>query len=224
VLRDGAEAGNKRVASRAARSSRSERHRRPQWRGAGDLGLAGDAAFVNPRCCSIAGRGAQDRHGAAPILKYLRKSARSSKATRPRLIKRGVSRAARPRQRLGIPVAGGTGRERKSTIRKAQAARTFRATPASNHTGIAGVERFFDQQLTRCETLQLAIDCACSAKMRPRRSWGRGKRSSRRLGATATSWTRPMGEIIAMASLPTYYPNRSRTLTNEALFTAPARR
>ncbi len=85
-----------------------------------------------------------------------------------------------------------------------------------DNTGLAGVERYFDQQLQSGETLQLSIDLRLQRIVE--REIARAVQKFSAIGATGIVMDATNGEVLAMASLPTYNPNSTRTLTNEALF------
>ena len=85
-----------------------------------------------------------------------------------------------------------------------------------DNAGLAGVERFFDQQLQSGETVQLSIDLRLQRMVE--REIARAVQKFSAIGATAIVMDVTNGEVLAMASLPTYDPNSTKTITNEALF------
>ena len=86
-----------------------------------------------------------------------------------------------------------------------------------DNAGLAGVERYFDQQLQSGETVQLSIDLRLQRMVEQRDRRARSQKFSA-IGATAIVMDVTNGEVLAMASLPTYDPNKTKTITNEALF------
>ena len=117
--------------------------------------------------------------------------------------------------RLGIPGLEFQAEERRIYPQGTAAAHILGYASVDN-SGLAGVERFFDQQLQSGETLQLAIDLRLQ-RMVEREIAAAVKKFSA-IGATAIVMDATNGEVLAMASLPTFDPNSTRTLTNEALF------
>jgi cell division protein FtsI (penicillin-binding protein 3) len=85
-----------------------------------------------------------------------------------------------------------------------------------DNSGLAGVERYFDQQLQSGEAVQLSIDLRLQRMVEDEMAAAVKKFSA--IGATAIVMDATNGEIIAMASLPTYDANTAKTITNEALF------
>ena len=85
-----------------------------------------------------------------------------------------------------------------------------------DNAGLAGIERYFDQQLQSGETVQLAIDLRLQRMVEREIAHAVQKFSA--IGATAIVMDATNGEVLAMASLPTYDPNSAKTITNEALF------
>ncbi|MBI3196818.1 MAG: penicillin-binding protein 2, partial [Rhodospirillales bacterium] len=131
-------------------------------------------------------------------------------------IKRGLS----PREhdlvnRLGIPGLEFQAEERRIYPQGSAAAHILGYASVDN-AGLAGVERFFDQQLQSGETVQLSIDLRLQRMVE--RELARAAQKFSAIGGTAIVMDATNGEILAMASLPTYDPNSTRTLTNEALF------
>jgi len=131
-------------------------------------------------------------------------------------IKRGLS----PREhnlvnRLGIPGLEFQAEERRIYPQGSAAAHIMGYASVDN-AGLAGVERFFDQQLQSGETVQLSIDLRLQRMVE--REIARAAQKFSAIGATAIVMDVTNGEVLAMASLPTFDPNSTKTLTNEALF------
>ena len=82
--------------------------------------------------------------------------------------------------------------------------------------GLAGVERYFDQRLQSGEAVQLSIDLRLQRMVEDEIAKAVKKFSA--IGATAIVMDVTNGEVLAMASLPTYDANKAKTITNEALF------
>ncbi|HYC64972.1 MAG TPA: penicillin-binding protein 2, partial [Reyranellaceae bacterium] len=131
-------------------------------------------------------------------------------------IKRGLS----PREhdlvnRLGIPGLDFQAEERRIYPQGTAAAHIVGYASIDN-AGLAGVERYFDQQLQGGEPLQLSIDLRLQRLVEAELARAVAKFSA--IGATAVVMDATNGEILAMASLPTYDANKAKTITNEALF------
>jgi len=174
------------------------------------------SAFVNPRLLLDPQDAARKIVSALPDLKYddVREKLEGDKTFV--WIKRGLS----PREhdkvnRLGIPGLEFQAEERRIYPQGTAAAHILGYSSVDN-AGLAGVERFFDQQLQSGETVQLAIDLRLQ-RMVEREIAAAVKKFSA-IGATAIVMDATNGEVLAMASLPTFDPNSTKTLTNEALF------
>ena len=174
------------------------------------------SAFLNPRLLLDPQEAARKIVTALPDLKYdeVREKLEGDKTFV--WIKRGLS----PREhnlvnRLGIPGLEFQAEERRIYPQGSAAAHIMGYASVDN-AGLAGVERFFDQQLQSGETVQLSIDLRLQRMVE--RELARAVQKFSAIGATAVVMDATNGEIIAMASLPTYDPNSSRTITNEALF------
>jgi cell division protein FtsI (penicillin-binding protein 3) len=131
-------------------------------------------------------------------------------------IKRGLS----PREhdlvnRLGIPGLDFQAEERRIYPQGTAAAHIVGYASIDNG-GLAGVERYFDQQLQSGEPLQLSIDLRLQRLVEAELVRAIAKFSA--IGATAIVLDATNGEILAMASLPSYDANKAKTITNEALF------
>src|SRR5262249_13966582 len=131
-------------------------------------------------------------------------------------IKRGLT----PREydlvnRLGIPSLEFQSEERRIYPQGSAAAHVVGYDSIDN-SGLAGVERYFDQQLRRGETVQLSMDLRLQRVVEEEIAAAVKKCSA--MVATAIVMDVTNGEILAMASLPTYDANKAKTITNEALF------
>jgi cell division protein FtsI (penicillin-binding protein 3) len=215
LLRDGAEP-TQRVAARGG-SIQSERADIVDRNGAVlATSVPVMSAFVNPRLLLDPKDAARKIVSALPDLKYddVREKLEGDKTFV--WIKRGLSPREHDRvNRLGIPGLEFQAEERRIYPQGTAAAHILGYASVDN-SGLAGVERFFDQQLQSGETLQLAIDLRLQ-RMVEREIAAAVKKFSA-IGATAIVMDATNGEILAMASLPTFDPNSTRTLTNEALF------
>jgi len=215
LLRDGAEP-TQRVAARGG-SIQSERADIVDRNGAVlATSVPVVSAFVNPRLLIDQQDTARKIVGALPDLKYQDVLEKLDPEKTFVWIKRGLS----PREhnlvnRLGIPGLEFQAEERRIYPQGTTAAHILGYSSVDN-TGLAGVERFFDQQLQSGETVQLAIDLRLQRMVE--REMVRAVQKFSAIGATAVVMDATNGEILAMASLPTYDPNTSKTITNEALF------
>ncbi|MFO1086334.1 MAG: penicillin-binding protein 2 [Reyranellaceae bacterium] len=174
------------------------------------------SAFVNPRLLLDPQDAARKIVGALPDLKYQEVLDKLDGEKTFVWIKRGLS----PREhdlvnRLGIPGLEFQAEERRIYPQGSAAAHILGYASVDN-VGLAGVERYFDQQLQSGETIQLAIDLRLQ-RMVEREIAAAVKKFSA-IGATAIVMDATNGEILAMASLPTFDPNSAKTITNEALF------
>ena len=174
------------------------------------------SAFVNPRLLLDPQDAARKIVTALPELKYDEVHEKLDGDKSFVWIKRGLS----PREqdlvnRLGIPGLEFQAEERRIYPQGTAAAHILGYASVDN-AGLAGVERYFDQQLQSGETVQLSIDLRLQ-RMVEREIAAAVKKFSA-IGATAIVMDATNGEILAMASLPTFDPNSAKTLTNEALF------
>jgi cell division protein FtsI (penicillin-binding protein 3) len=131
-------------------------------------------------------------------------------------IKRGLS----PREhflvnRLGIPGLEFQAEERRIYPQGTTGAHVVGYASIDN-AGLAGVERYFDQRLQSGEMVQLSIDLRLQRMVEDEIAKATQKFSA--IGATAIVMDVTNGEVLAMASLPTYDANKAKTITNEALF------
>jgi cell division protein FtsI (penicillin-binding protein 3) len=131
-------------------------------------------------------------------------------------IKRGMT----PREynlvnRLGIPGLEFQGEERRIYPQGSTGAHVIGYDNIDNN-GLAGIERYFDQQLQSGEPVQLSIDLRLQRMVEDEIAHAVQKFSA--IGAQAIVMDATNGEILAMASLPTYDANNARTITNDALF------
>jgi len=215
LLRDGAEP-TQRVAARGG-SIQSERADIVDRNGAVlATSVPVMSAFVNPRLLIDSTDAAKKIASALPDLKYddLRGKLEEDKTFV--WIKRGLSPREHDRvNRLGIPGLEFQAEERRLYPQGTAAAHILGYASVDN-AGLAGVERYFDQQLQSGETVQLAIDLRLQRLVE--REIARAMEKFKAIGATAVVMDATNGEILAMASLPTYDPNSAKTITNEALF------
>jgi cell division protein FtsI (penicillin-binding protein 3) len=215
LLRDGAEP-TQRVAARGG-SIQSERADIVDRNGAVlATSVPVMSAFVNPRLLLDPQDAARRIVSALPDLKYDEVREKLEGDQTFVWIKRGLSPREHDRvNRLGIPGLEFQAEERRIYPQGTAAAHVLGYSSVDN-TGLAGVERYFDQQLQSGETLQLAIDLRLQ-RMIEREIAAAVKKFSA-IGATAIVMDATNGEILAMASLPTYDPNSAKTITNDALF------
>jgi cell division protein FtsI (penicillin-binding protein 3) len=174
------------------------------------------SAFVNPRLLLEPQEAARKIVSALPDLKYEEVKEKLEGDKTFVWIKRGLS----PREhnlvnRLGIPGLEFQAEERRIYPQGTTAAHIMGYASVDN-AGLAGVERYFDQQLQSGETVQLAIDLRLQRLVE--QEIARAVQKFSAIGATAIVMDATNGEILAMASLPTFDPNKTKTLTNEALF------
>jgi cell division protein FtsI (penicillin-binding protein 3) len=215
VLRDGAEP-TQRVAARGG-SIQSERADIVDRNGivlATSLPVV--SAFVNPHLLLDTAETARKLVGVLPELKYDELKERLDADKTFLWIKRGLS----PREhdlvnRLGIPGLEFQAEERRIYPQGTTAAHVVGYASIDN-AGLAGVERYFDQRLQSGETVQLSIDLRLQRLVESEIIRAVQKFSA--IGATAIVMDATNGEILAMASLPTYDANRAKTITTEALF------
>jgi cell division protein FtsI (penicillin-binding protein 3) len=174
------------------------------------------SAFLNPRLLLDPADTARKIVSALPDLKYDEVKSKLEEDKTFLWIKRGLSPREHDRvNRLGIPGLEFQAEERRIYPQGTAAAHIMGYASVDN-AGLAGVERFFDQQLQSGETVQLAIDLRLQRLVE--REIARAMQKFSAIGATAIVMDATNGEILAMASLPTFDPNSSKTITNEALF------
>ena len=215
LLRDGAEP-TQRVAARGG-SIQSERADIVDRNG---IVLATSvpvmSAFVNPRLLLDPQDAARKIVSALPDLKYDEVREKLEGDQTFVWVKRGLSPREHERvNSLGIPGLEFQAEERRIYPQGTAAAHVLGYASIDN-AGLAGVERFFDQQLQSGEPVQLAIDLRLQRMIEREIVHAVQKFSA--IGATAIVMDATNGEILAMASLPTYDPNSAKTITNEALF------
>ena len=215
LLRDGAEP-TQRVAARGG-SIQSERADIVDRNGAVlATSVPVMSAFVNPHLVIDPPDAARKIVTALPDLKYedIREKLEADKTFF--WIKRGLSPREHDRvNRLGIPGLDFQAEERRIYPQGTAAAHILGYASVDN-SGLAGVERYFDQQLQSGETVQLSIDLRLQRMVE--RELARGIHKFSAIGGTAIVMDATNGEILAMASAPTFNPNSTKTLTNEALF------
>ena len=215
LLRDGAEP-TQRVAARGG-SIQSERADIVDRNGAVlATSVPVMSAFVNPRLLLDPQDAAKKIVSALPDLKYDDVRTKLEEDKTFVWVKRGLSPREHDRvNRLGIPGLEFQAEERRLYPQGMAAAHILGYASVDN-SGLAGVERYFDQQLQSGETVQLAIDLRLQRLIE--REIARAVEKFSAIGATAIVMDATNGEILAMASLPTYDPNSAKTITNEALF------
>ena len=174
------------------------------------------SAFVNPRLLLDPPDAARKIASALPELKLeeLKDKLESDKSFV--WIKRGLS----PREhnlvnRLGIPGLEFQAEERRVYPQGAHSAHVVGYASIDN-SGLGGVERYFDQQLLSGEPVQLSIDLRLQRLVEAELVRAVAKFSA--IGAAAVVLDASNGEILAMASLPTYDANKAKSITNDALF------
>jgi len=174
------------------------------------------SAFVNPRLVLEPQDAARRLASALPEGKLEEFSEKLEGDRSFAWIKRGLSPAEHDRiNRLGIPGLDFQAEERRIYPQGSAAAHILGYSSVDN-AGLAGVERYFERELQAGEPLQLSIDLRLQRFVE--QEIARAVRKFSAIGATAIVLDATNGEILAMASLPTYDPNRARTITNEALF------
>ena len=215
LLRDGAEP-TQRVAARGG-SIQSERADIVDRNGAVlATSVPVMSAFLNPRLLLDPQDAAKKIVSALPDLKYDDVRAKLEEDKTFVWVKRGLSPREHDRvNRLGIPGLEFQAEERRLYPQGTAAAHILGYASVDN-SGLAGVERYFDQQLQSGETVQLAIDLRLQRFVEREIAHAVQKFSA--IGATAIVMDATNGEILAMASLPTFDPNSAKTITNEALF------
>jgi cell division protein FtsI (penicillin-binding protein 3) len=117
--------------------------------------------------------------------------------------------------RLGIPGVDFQQEERRIYPQGGLASHVVGYTGIDN-IGLAGVEKYFDTQLRAGERVQLSIDLRLQRQVEAELVRAVAKFSA--IGAQAVVMDVTNGEILALASLPSYDPNKPKTINNEALF------
>ena len=174
------------------------------------------SAFVNPHLLLDTADAARKIVSALPEIKYEEIKEKLDADKSFIWIKRGLS----PREhflvnRLGIPGLEFQAEERRIYPQGTTGAHIVGYDSIDN-AGLAGVERYFDQRLQSGEAVQLAIDLRLQRMVEEELVKAVKKFSA--IGATAVVMDVTNGEVLAMASLPTYDANKAKTITNEALF------
>jgi len=174
------------------------------------------SAFVNPHLLIDTQDAAKKIVSALPELKYDEVKEKLDADKSFIWIKRGLS----PREhflvnRLGIPGLEFQAEERRIYPQGTTAAHVVGYANIDN-SGLAGIERYFDQQLQSGEPVQLSLDLRLQRMVEDEIARAAKKFSA--IGAQAIVMDVTNGEILAMASLPTYDANNARTITNESLF------
>ncbi len=174
------------------------------------------SAFLNPQLLLDPADAARKIAGALPDLSYEDLKERFDVARTFVWIKRGLS----PREhdavnRLGIPGLEFQAEERRIYPQGTAAAHVVGYASIDN-AGLGGVERYFDQRLQSGEPVQLSIDLRLQRLVE--REIAHVVRKFSAIGATAIVLDATNGEVLAMASLPTYDANQARTITNDAKF------
>jgi cell division protein FtsI (penicillin-binding protein 3) len=174
------------------------------------------SAFANPHLLLDPADAARKIVSALPELKYedMKEKLEADKSFL--WIKRGLS----PREhflvnRLGIPGLEFQAEERRIYPQGTTGAHAVGYASIDN-AGLAGVERYFDQRLQSGEMVQLSIDLRLQRMVED--EIARAVKKFSAIGATAIVMDVSNGEVLAMASLPTYDANKAKTITNEALF------
>lgn len=174
------------------------------------------SAFVNPHLLIDTKDAAQKIVSALPDLKYDEVKAKLDSDKSFLWIKRGLSPREQDRvNRLGIPGLEFQAEERR-IYPQGQTAAHIVGYASIDNVGLGGIERYFDQQLQSGETVQLSIDIRLQRMVEDEIAHAAQKFSA--IGAQAIVMDVTNGEVLAMASLPTYDANKAKTITNEALF------
>jgi cell division protein FtsI (penicillin-binding protein 3) len=174
------------------------------------------SAFANPHLLLDPQDAARKIVSALPEFKYEDMKERLEADKSFVWIKHGLS----PREhflvnRLGIPGLEFQAEERRIYPQGTTGAHIVGYASIDN-AGLAGVERYFDQRLQSGEAVQLSIDLRLQRMVEDELAKAVKKFSA--IGATAIVMDVTNGEVLAMASLPTYDANKAKTITNEALF------
>ncbi|MBS0541701.1 MAG: penicillin-binding protein 2, partial [Proteobacteria bacterium] len=174
------------------------------------------SAFVNPHLLIDTQDAAKKIVSALPELKYDEVKNKLDSDKSFLWIKRGMT----PREynlvnRLGIPGLEFQGEERRIYPQGSTGAHLIGYDSIDNQ-GLGGIERYFDQQLQSGEPVQLSIDLRLQRMVED--ELARAVKKFSAIGAQSIVMDVTNGEVLAIASLPTYDANNARTITNEALF------
>ena len=174
------------------------------------------SAFVNPHLVIDPQDAARKIVSALPDLKYDEVKGKLESDKTFVWIKRGLSPREHDRvNRLGIPGLDFQPEERRIYPQGTTAAHVVGYASIDN-TGLGGIERYFDRQLQSGQTVQLSLDLRLQRMVEDEIAHAVQKFSA--IGAQAIVMDASNGEILALASLPTYDANKARTITNQALF------
>ena len=174
------------------------------------------SAFINPQLLVDPQDAARKIASVLPDLKYEDIKNKFETDRTFVWIKRGLTPREHDRvNRLGIPGLEFQAEERRIYPQGTAAAHIVGYASIDN-AGLAGIERFFDQQLHSGEPVQLSIDLRLQRLVEE--ELARAVKKFSAIGATAIVMDVTNGEVLAMASLPTYDANVAKTITNEALF------
>jgi cell division protein FtsI (penicillin-binding protein 3) len=174
------------------------------------------SAFVNPHLLLDTQDAARKIVSALPDLKYAEVKEKLDADKSFIWIKRGMTPREYDRvNRLGIPGLEFQAEERRIYPQGRTGAHVVGYANIDN-AGLAGTERYFDQQLQSGQPVQLAMDLRLQRMVEDELAHAVQKFSA--IGAQAIVMDATNGEILAMASLPNYDANNARTITNEALF------
>ncbi len=174
------------------------------------------SAFVNPHLLLDTADAAKKIVSALPDLKYGEVKEKLDADKSFVWIKRGMT----PREynlvnRLGIPGLEFQSEERRIYPQGSTGAHVIGYDSIDNQ-GLGGIERYFDQRLQSGEPVQLSIDLRLQRMVEE--ELARAVKKFSAIGAQSIVMDVTNGEILAIASLPTYDANNARTITNEALF------
>jgi cell division protein FtsI (penicillin-binding protein 3) len=174
------------------------------------------SAFINPHLVIDPQDAARKIVSVLPDLKYEEVKAKLDSDKTFVWIKRGLSPREHDRvNRLGIPGLDFQPEERRIYPQGTTAAHVVGYASIDN-TGLGGIERYFDRQLQSGQTVQLSLDLRLQRMVEDEIAHAVQKFSA--IGAQAIVMDASNGEILALASLPTYDANKARTITNQALF------
>jgi cell division protein FtsI (penicillin-binding protein 3) len=174
------------------------------------------SAFINPHLLLDPQDAAKKIITALPDLKYEDAKEKVEADKSFVWIKRGLSPREYDRvNRLGIPGLEFQAEERRIYPQGTTGAHVIGYASIDN-SGLAGIERYFDQQLQSGERVQLSIDLRLQRLVED--ELVRAVKKFSAIGAQSIVMDVTNGEILAMASLPTYDANNARTITNESLF------
>jgi cell division protein FtsI (penicillin-binding protein 3) len=174
------------------------------------------SAFVNPHLLLDTADAARKIVSALPELKLNEVKDKLDSDKSFIWIKRGMT----PREynlvnRLGIPGLEFQAEERRIYPQGSTGAHVIGYDSIDNQ-GLGGIERYFDQQLQSGEPVQLSIDLRLQRMVEE--ELARAVKKFSAIGAQSIVMDVTNGEVLAIASLPTYDANNARTITNDALF------